>query len=184
MVGGGNPLMISIAPMRVSVQQVLKNNKPVIAPLDVPTRPTRSGSRSPDNGLPGEALNDIPWQSANGRRLGNAKRHGCHIAGFSPSEAPRCETRAALIGRETNMNRLAATRVDGTDLALRVYLLGTVDFETALCFQRRLHFEVCEDRDQAALVIILAFVDKASGIIHSDRPVSASCQRRERASLL
>ena len=32
-VGGGNPLMISIARMRTSEQQVLKNNKPVIAPF-------------------------------------------------------------------------------------------------------------------------------------------------------
>jgi lipoyl(octanoyl) transferase len=42
---------------------------------------------------------------------------------------------------------------EGSELALQVYLLGTVDFEAALQFQRRLHFEVCDRRIAAALVI-------------------------------
>jgi lipoyl(octanoyl) transferase len=42
---------------------------------------------------------------------------------------------------------------EATELALQVYLLGTVDFEAALQFQRRLHFEVCDRRIAAALVI-------------------------------
>src|SRR5438132_90279 len=36
---------------------------------------------------------------------------------------------------------------------MRVYLLGQVDFEIALGFQRRLVYEVRGDRDQAALVL-------------------------------
>jgi lipoyl(octanoyl) transferase len=39
------------------------------------------------------------------------------------------------------------------DRALRVYLLGTVDFETALRFQRRLHAEVCVEPDRSALLV-------------------------------
>jgi lipoyl(octanoyl) transferase len=37
--------------------------------------------------------------------------------------------------------------------ALQVYLLGTLDFEAALRFQRRLHYEVSGDRRQAVLVV-------------------------------
>lgn len=37
--------------------------------------------------------------------------------------------------------------------ALAAYLLGTVDFETALALQRRLHFDVSGERNQAALII-------------------------------
>lgn len=37
--------------------------------------------------------------------------------------------------------------------ALRIYLLGQVDFEVALAFQRRLLYEVSGDRAQAALVL-------------------------------
>jgi len=36
---------------------------------------------------------------------------------------------------------------------LQAYLLGTVDFETALVLQRRLHYDVAGDRDQAALIV-------------------------------
>src|SRR5207237_9928756 len=39
------------------------------------------------------------------------------------------------------------------DLTLKAYLLGTVDFETALRFQRRLQFEVSESRSHGALVL-------------------------------
>ncbi len=39
------------------------------------------------------------------------------------------------------------------DAALQAYLLGTVEFETLLRFQRRLHFEISGDRRQAALVL-------------------------------
>ncbi len=37
--------------------------------------------------------------------------------------------------------------------ALQVYLLGTVDFESALRLQRRLHFDMSGDRDQAGLIL-------------------------------
>ncbi|MCI0680704.1 MAG: hypothetical protein L0Y71_01255 [Gemmataceae bacterium] len=36
---------------------------------------------------------------------------------------------------------------------LQAYLLGAVDFETALVLQRRLHYDVAGDRRQAALII-------------------------------
>jgi lipoyl(octanoyl) transferase len=39
------------------------------------------------------------------------------------------------------------------DVALQVYLLGTLDFDSALRFQRRLHYDVTGDRRQAALVV-------------------------------
>jgi lipoyl(octanoyl) transferase len=39
------------------------------------------------------------------------------------------------------------------DTSLRVYLLGTVNFEDLLRFQRRLHYEISGDRGQAALVL-------------------------------
>lgn len=39
------------------------------------------------------------------------------------------------------------------DTALQVYLLGRVDFESLLRFQRRLHFEVSGDRKQSALIL-------------------------------
>jgi lipoyl(octanoyl) transferase len=51
------------------------------------------------------------------------------------------------------MTPVPATPLEPNDLALRVYLLGTVDFEVALRFQRRLHFEISENRTQAALVL-------------------------------
>ena len=37
--------------------------------------------------------------------------------------------------------------------ALRAYLLGPVDFEKALLLQRRLHYDVAGDADQAALIV-------------------------------
>lgn len=37
--------------------------------------------------------------------------------------------------------------------ALQVYLLGMVDFDVAQQFQRRLHYEITGDRDQAALIL-------------------------------
>jgi lipoyl(octanoyl) transferase len=51
------------------------------------------------------------------------------------------------------MMPLPATPLESNDLALRVYLLGSVEFEAALRFQRRLHFEISENRTQAALVL-------------------------------
>lgn len=39
------------------------------------------------------------------------------------------------------------------EAALQVYLLGTVDFEAALRFQRRLQFDISGDRTQAALIL-------------------------------
>jgi lipoyl(octanoyl) transferase len=38
-------------------------------------------------------------------------------------------------------------------LTLKAYLLGSVEFETALRFQRRLHFEVSESRSHGALIL-------------------------------
>lgn len=40
-----------------------------------------------------------------------------------------------------------------SDSALQVYLLGAVDFDAALLFQRRLHYEISGDREQAALIV-------------------------------
>ena len=36
---------------------------------------------------------------------------------------------------------------------LQAYLLGTVDFEAALLLQRRLHYDIAGDRDQAAVIV-------------------------------
>jgi lipoyl(octanoyl) transferase len=51
------------------------------------------------------------------------------------------------------MMRQSVRIEEPNDLSLRVYMLGMVDFETALRLQRRLHFEVCENRTQAALML-------------------------------
>jgi lipoyl(octanoyl) transferase len=51
------------------------------------------------------------------------------------------------------MTSRKVTDLEPIDRPVRVYLLGTLDFEAALRFQRRLHFEIREDRDQAALLI-------------------------------
>src|SRR3954447_16736143 len=51
------------------------------------------------------------------------------------------------------MMRASLTVPDASEPALQVYLLGLVDFETALRFQRRLHFDVCDGRMAAALVL-------------------------------
>ncbi len=51
------------------------------------------------------------------------------------------------------MTRTTAKPPEPNDLALRVYLLGSVDFEIALRLQRRLHFEISENRTQAALIL-------------------------------
>src|SRR2546426_281708 len=40
-----------------------------------------------------------------------------------------------------------------SDTALQVYLLGTVDLEAVLRLQRRLHFEISGQRDQAILLL-------------------------------
>ncbi len=45
------------------------------------------------------------------------------------------------------------SEIDAAPDALQVYLLGTLDFEAMLRFQRRLHYEVSGDRTQAALVL-------------------------------
>ncbi len=42
---------------------------------------------------------------------------------------------------------------DAADLTLKAYLLGTVDFDAAVRFQRRLHFEVSGPGHAAALVL-------------------------------
>jgi lipoyl(octanoyl) transferase len=39
------------------------------------------------------------------------------------------------------------------DLTLQVYVLGTVDFEAAVRLQHRLHYEICETRSRAALIL-------------------------------
>jgi lipoyl(octanoyl) transferase len=51
------------------------------------------------------------------------------------------------------MTALAATGCERNGPALQAYLLGRVDFRAALGFQRRLHFDVCGDRSQAALIL-------------------------------
>jgi lipoyl(octanoyl) transferase len=48
------------------------------------------------------------------------------------------------------MVRLPAATADQT---LQVYLLGTVDFDTALQFQRRLVYEISGDRSRAVLIL-------------------------------
>jgi lipoyl(octanoyl) transferase len=45
------------------------------------------------------------------------------------------------------------TSAVATDTTLQVYLLGTLDFETALRFQRRLQYDVSGDRNQAVLIV-------------------------------
>jgi lipoyl(octanoyl) transferase len=51
------------------------------------------------------------------------------------------------------MMRQSVRCEEANDLSLRAYVLGIVDFETTLRLQRRLHFEVCENRTQAALML-------------------------------
>jgi lipoyl(octanoyl) transferase len=51
------------------------------------------------------------------------------------------------------MNAELDVTVAAPDTALQVYLLGMVDFEAALRFQRRLHYEVSGDRRQGALIV-------------------------------
>jgi len=51
------------------------------------------------------------------------------------------------------MNFDLATTASAAEIALQVYLLGEVDFEAGLRFQRRLHFEVSGDRSRGALVL-------------------------------
>jgi lipoyl(octanoyl) transferase len=54
---------------------------------------------------------------------------------------------------ELEMYRDTAATVNGAEIALQVYLLGEVDFEAGLRFQRRLHYEISGDRSRAALVL-------------------------------
>jgi lipoyl(octanoyl) transferase len=49
--------------------------------------------------------------------------------------------------------RVAETTESATEIALQVYLLGEVDFEAGLRFQRRLHYEISGERSRAALVL-------------------------------
>ncbi len=51
------------------------------------------------------------------------------------------------------MIRASTPGLDPIDLTLQVYLLGVVDFDAALRFQRRLQFEVGDQRTAAALII-------------------------------
>jgi len=51
------------------------------------------------------------------------------------------------MARETNGHAAVAER------ALQIYLLGMLDFEAALSFQRRLQYEIGEARSQAALIL-------------------------------
>ncbi len=53
------------------------------------------------------------------------------------------------------MDPSVATPLTGspTDSALQVYLLGSVEFESALAWQRRLAYNVAGDRDSACLVL-------------------------------
>jgi lipoyl(octanoyl) transferase len=48
---------------------------------------------------------------------------------------------------------LATQEILTSDRSLQVYLLGTLEFEAALKLQRRLHFDVTSNRDQAVLVL-------------------------------
>src|SRR4051812_20096641 len=43
--------------------------------------------------------------------------------------------------------------IDKPPDVLQAYLLGTVDFESMMLLQRRLHYDLTGNRDQAALVI-------------------------------
>jgi lipoyl(octanoyl) transferase len=49
--------------------------------------------------------------------------------------------------------RAASLNESPTDSALQVYLLGSVEFESALAWQRRLAYNVAGDRDSACLVL-------------------------------
>jgi lipoyl(octanoyl) transferase len=51
------------------------------------------------------------------------------------------------------MGRGGENTWNGSDLALRAYVLGSVDFEAGLRLQRRCHFEVTGDPTQAVLVL-------------------------------
>lgn len=48
---------------------------------------------------------------------------------------------------------MAAVNEHDRDSVLSVYMLGCVDFESALALQRRLHYEVSGNRTQAALIL-------------------------------
>jgi lipoyl(octanoyl) transferase len=52
-----------------------------------------------------------------------------------------------------NVEPAAALEVDATAATLQIYLLGAVEFEAALAFQRRLVYEVAGDRRRAALIL-------------------------------
>ncbi|MBI2805042.1 MAG: lipoyl(octanoyl) transferase [Planctomycetes bacterium] len=47
----------------------------------------------------------------------------------------------------------ATQNCTSVETTLQVYLLGSVEFEAILRLQRRLHFEITGDRDQAALIL-------------------------------
>lgn len=51
------------------------------------------------------------------------------------------------------MHEIAIRAAAEHGATLQAYLLGTVDFETALALQRRLHYDIGGDRRQAALVV-------------------------------
>jgi len=53
----------------------------------------------------------------------------------------------------TMMNLECQTVVPTAETTLQVFMLGEVDFEAALRFQRRLHYEISGDRTQTALIL-------------------------------
>src|SRR5207302_8685927 len=51
------------------------------------------------------------------------------------------------------MNRAISQSRDVAEASLQVYLLGSIDFESALALQRRLVYQVASERSGAALVL-------------------------------
>jgi lipoyl(octanoyl) transferase len=52
-----------------------------------------------------------------------------------------------------NLESSANTERDGIGAALQIYMLGSVEFDAALAFQRRLVYEVAGERRRAALIL-------------------------------
>jgi lipoyl(octanoyl) transferase len=85
-----------------------------------------------------------------GKLIGNGIPLDGHKAG---SRTDVREPGLLMSGECWPMNVEMEPGLAAPDTALQVYLLGSVNFEAALRFQRRLHYEVSGDRRQGALVV-------------------------------
>src|SRR5438876_5396937 len=77
------------------------------------------------------------------------------MAGLEDSTRPTTRSRTVNLQSTDLLTamKLDKSQHDDDRGALQVYMLGPLSFESFVRLQKRLHFDICSDREQAALIL-------------------------------